>query len=117
VSAPVGNTRIPIDAIIDTGATTSAIRSDIAEQLGLPQIDSQLVATVGGARQQPVVLAHMTLAAHDGSDGPTTLTQLICADQMTDPMLFGMDLMRGGVLTVDFVKNQWNWKIKKFAKK
>lgn len=55
--------RIP--AIVDTGATATAIRSDIANQLNLPKIGMTQVATAGGQGTADVVAAY----CHVDSDG------------------------------------------------
>lgn len=37
---------------------------------------------------------------------------MIPESRMRDEMLFGMDLLEGGVLTVDMVKYRWSWRLK-----
>ena len=39
------------------------------------------------------------------------MVQIIVADEMTNQMLFGMDLMAGGILRVDLVKGRWSWNL------
>jgi hypothetical protein len=45
-------------------------------------------------------------------DGKTamSLQEMVVAD-MENEMLFGMAGMKGGILTVDLVRNRWEWRL------
>jgi predicted aspartyl protease len=56
-----GSTNIP--ALVDTGACESCIDEALAQNLGLPMVDRQVVAGVGGQLTVNVYLAHLSCAA------------------------------------------------------
>lgn len=98
-----------VRAIIDTGATNSAIRADIAAALGLPIIGTQLVDTAStGGKAIPcdTFLGKLWL----GQPIVTTVKQLTVMP-LKDEMLFGMDAILGGILTVDMVSGVWSWEL------
>ena len=106
---PTANRSRTITAVIDTGCTNSAIRRDVADALGLPIIGTAPVATASSGTDvvtRDVVLARLLV----GRERFHALRQLaICP--MSNEMLFGMDAMAGGVLTIDMVRGTWEWKI------
>lgn len=48
-----------VNALVDSGAEQSCIDKSIAEQLGLPVVDLQMVAGANGAVEQPVYMANL----------------------------------------------------------
>ena len=110
VGSPAGGQPIRIRAIIDTGATASAISADFAAKLSLPPVGKTLAAHAGGVDEVPVVAARCEL--RDGS-GKSVIQvwPFGVLPGMTDELLFGMDLMRGGILTVDMVKGEWSLRL------
>lgn len=98
-----------VRAIIDTGATNSAIREDIALSAGLPVIGTQLVDTAStGGKAIPcdTFLGKLWL----GQPIVTTVKELTVMP-LKDEMLFGMDALLGGILTVDMVAGIWSWEL------
>lgn len=97
-----------IDAIIDTGATASAINPQVAQALELPIVGTATASTAGGDGEVSVVAARMVIG-----DGEVKRTRVVPVSvcPMKDPMLFGMDLMAGGILKVDLVKRTWEWRL------
>lgn len=105
---------IPIQAIIDTGATGVSIRRSIAQKMNLPNIGTTTVATVNGNISVPVVLLHITVCDNKNKhDRAHRVIQAMVANDHPDDMLFGMSAMEGGVLTVDTNKKQWEWRLTK----
>lgn len=100
-----------ITGVIDTGCTSNAIRSDLVDVLKLPQIDERDVHGFGGKKRSPVVLAKITVITEQGQ--VSKLTEMVVGDEdeMRDLLLFGMDSIAGSVLTVDGIKNKWEWKV------
>lgn len=99
-------------AIVDTGCTSTAIRMDIAAELGLPAIGRSHVrtASTGGGYEECSTVMGLFLIYE------TTMREAIAeheviAQDMADDMLFGMDLLDGGILTVDMVKHKWLWRM------
>ena len=104
-------------AIIDTGATTSVIRRDIAEELRLPIVDTRVSVyrpvvgeeSAGFAETESVILRIYYL---NGADRERrVVTALLSEVQSRDEMLIGMDALEGGVLTVDLVRGEWSWRV------
>ena len=105
-----------VTALVDTGCTMTAIRAELAAALGLPTIRTTKASTASSGKNPvecDVVIAELALE----SDGRTikSYRELVVAD-MEDDLLFGMDALFGGVLTVDLAKGRWTWKVKKFGK-
>lgn len=95
------------EAIIDTGCTQSTVSRKVAERLKLPVVDSTEVITAGGTREVDVVAATLVIPIGNGAFHRTV--RLGIPDDCLNEMLFGMDLLEGGVLTVDQVRRQWYW--------
>jgi predicted aspartyl protease len=99
----------PIQAIIDTGATNSTIRADLVKALNLPVIGKVNCRTVHGIKEAPVVAVRIVV--RDNHKGAQRIIQAIVPDEQQDEMLFGMDAMTGGVLTVDTIARTWQWQL------
>ncbi len=103
-------------AIIDTGATTSVIRRDIAEELCLPIVDTDVAVyrPVVGEEDVEVAVtesAILKIFYLNGADREyTVVTALLFEARSRDEMLIGMDALEGGVLTVDLVRGEWSWR-------
>lgn len=102
---PTGTRRLPVSAIVDTGCTTSAIRPGIAQVLGLPIVGATQVAVAG----RPSLRCELVKAQIVLPSGVTWPRRLTVA-AMDHDMLWGMDLLAGGVLTVDLVAGRWEWR-------
>jgi predicted aspartyl protease len=101
-----------LHAIVDTGCTHTAIREDIAAELGLPMVDSCVVNTASSGRsgaQRPIVLGIVLI--HETSKRQAIAQRRLITSDMPDEMLLGMDLLDGGILTVDLVSNVWEWRM------
>lgn len=98
-------------AIIDTGCTDTAIRYELAAEIGLPVIGQKEVDTASsgeGSVMCPTVLAALHLRDLRGREIVTQ--RELTAHDMKDDILFGMDLLAGGILTVDLVGLRWDLK-------
>lgn len=102
---PTGTRRLPVSAIVDTGCTTSAIRPGIAQALGLPVVGTTQVAVAG----RPSLRCELVKAQIVLPSGVTWVRRLTVA-AMDHDMLWGTDLLAGGVLTVDLVAGRWEWR-------
>jgi predicted aspartyl protease len=101
---------LPITAIIDTGCTHSAICRDLATKLQLPVTGTTKVISVNQVFTTDVVTAKLIIPGGRGNDAVGTFVQLSLAD-LQGEMLFGMDLLNGGILTVNMVDGTWDWKL------
>lgn len=106
-----------ITALIDTGATCTCVRSDIMHALGLPVIHQTSVRAFGGNVPADVVSARMVLMSEGKS--VSKLRPMVVGDvrEMNDELIFGMDALVGGILTVDMVKGSWEWRLMRMAKR
>lgn len=104
-----------VTAIIDTGCTRTAIREDIATRLQLPQSGVAQVHGFGGVQTAAIVVAKIVVAS--GTEAVSALSEVAIGktSEMRDEMLFGMDGLAGGVLTVDGVLGTWRWQLKKLG--
>jgi len=105
-----------IQAVIDTGASQSCIRDDVAEQLRLRHADGRRrAATANGFGDFPV--APISVAVEIPGEDPLFLADVHAIVAPCDPpMLFGMDLLDGGVLVVDRVRQTWKWAIREASR-
>jgi predicted aspartyl protease len=98
-------------AIIDTGCTDTSIRADLAAELGLPPIGIIEVRTGSSGADTiecQTVLADILLV--DSRGRQLRIRQTLTVLDMADEMLLGMDLLSGGVLSVDLIAGIWDWK-------
>lgn len=93
-----------VDFLVDTGATTSAISADLAEELGLEAIGSVQSSTAGGMVRGSVARADLVL---DGGVSAARLP-LVVLPALGDKPLLGMDVLgrlrwtqEGGVLRIE----------------
>ena len=119
VSSPPGVTPHKskiLTAIIDTGATSSSIRAELAKDLCLPVISTAKVATASSGTE-PVVCDVMASVMTVESDGEkASQFRPVTVQDMSCDLLFGMDALAGGILTVDSVKGRWSWKLTKVTR-
>ncbi len=66
-------------------------------------------ASSGAARIKTELVVGAIFLEKDGK-AAMSLQEMVVTD-MEDDMLFGMAGMRGGILTVDLVKNRWEWRL------
>lgn len=78
----------PIEFLVDTGATTTAIPLELAERLALPVEGSVLSQTAGGTVSGRIVVADVEL---EGGIRAARL-RLVALPRLTQPLL-GMDLL------------------------
>ena len=95
---PAPNITIPIRALIDTGATHTAIREDILLELRTIPIGRQSVETAAG--QVVCDQYFVRLAFPDGKYVDDFRVTAIPIDKTVDCLL-GMDILRFGVLVYD----------------
>ncbi len=100
-------------ALVDTGATSLAIRADLMKKLRLPVIDNTLVATASGTEQCAVVALELFLQSGNQTIGK--IVKAVVAPNMLEPILFGMKEMVGGVLKVDRINGVWELRYKAFG--
>jgi len=101
-----------VRAIVDTGCTHTAIRMDVAAELGLPIVDQCVVATASSGvagETRPMVLGLVLVFENPMREA--IAERKFIAQDMADEMLLGMDLLDGGILRVDLVNKTWEWKL------
>jgi predicted aspartyl protease len=99
-----------VSALIDTGATISCVHPDVQSQLSLPVVDRVTMHHADGNTVVPVVAASVVIQDGNNKAVRAGLRRFAVA-KSTEEMIFGMDLMDGGILTVDQVRNTWEWKL------
>lgn len=94
----------PVDFLVDTGATTSAISAALADELGLEAIGSVQSSTAGGVVRGSVARADLVL---EGGVSAARLP-LVVLPALGDKPLLGMDVLgrlrwtqEGGVLRIE----------------
>lgn len=110
--APNASDQIRVDALIDTGATSSGLRSDIADRLDLPVKGNKRVHTANGILMSDEFLFRVGLIIGDYLDPDfspdRTLPYVIDTPILgfglqggfSYPLLLGMDVISAGDLTV-----------------
>ncbi len=102
-----------VSAIIDTGATVSGISERLANELGLSRVSTIELGTTHGTVTADVVIARVKIES--GGKPTSGLMKLAIIPDPRDDMIFGMNALDGGVLTVDLVKYKWEWHLYHFA--
>jgi aspartyl protease family protein len=106
LSGPAGQADVRL--ILDTGATTSLIRSTILVAVGYDpdaSPDRVQVAMGGGVQSLPrITLNRLSALAHHRL-GFLVLSHSILPDVAIDGLL-GLDFLRGTILTIDFPAGQ-----------
>jgi predicted aspartyl protease len=97
-----------VELLVDTGATDSCIRPDVARVLGLPVTGSKHMHGFGSSAICQVVTGILVLPSEERSE--IKHVPLIVAD-IEVPMIFGMSEIAQGTLVVDGVKARWRWSL------
>lgn len=101
-----------VEALVDTGCTNTSIRADVAQAVGLPVIGKAQVSTASSNQSTVTCDVVMGVLSIPRSDKGTVSRPIpLTIAPMAEPMLLGMDALRGGVLTVDLVNGVWDWKL------
>ncbi len=106
ISGPLGQADLRL--ILDTGATTSLIRSTILIAVGYDpdaSSDSVSVAMGGGVQKVPRVILNRLSALGRHRIGLSVLAHSLLPVTGIDGLL-GLDFLRGSVLTLDFLTGQ-----------
>jgi len=101
---------LTIEALIDTGATHSCIEERVVKKLGLRTIGHlKMQVADGGVQERPVVAVTVGFTASDGQLISRKIQAAVVPHTAGYVMLFGMDPLMGGILTVDGTKGTWKW--------
>jgi len=99
VGAPNALTSVEVDALLDTGATSSGLTPRISRQLDLPSLGKKPVQTASGLMQSDRYMFRVGFFSqnHDGPQFPTVLNMTILgiglADTDSFDMIIGMDVI------------------------
>lgn len=91
---------VVLDAMLDTGASISAIDRSLAARLGLVQVGSVPISGVTGVQEQPVFTARLTFDRPAATFDPVRLTGAAIGVQQFH-VLVGRDVMERMVLVYD----------------
>jgi predicted aspartyl protease len=95
--------------LVDTGATFSCVRQDVADRLGLPDIGTARVLGVNSSRDCRIVSALLGVFPADRTR--PHLVPFIVAD-IGVPVIFGMPEIARGLLVVDGRNGTWSWTVR-----
>ena len=91
---------VVLDAMLDTGASISAIDRGLAGRLGLVQVGSVAISGVTGVQEQPVFTGRLTFDSPAATFDPVRLTGAAIGVQQFH-LLIGRDVMERMVLVYD----------------
>lgn len=97
----MGGSPQPIVAMVDTGASISAIDVAAAQSLGLTQTGSVQIGGVGGLSQQPVFASSVAFSNPDKSYDPIALVGAQIGQGTGFSMLIGRNILRDMTLVYD----------------
>lgn len=100
---------VPIQAVIDTGATRSCASPALAKRLGLVSHGKATVGVVGGSTELDQAPLLVCFPSKDGV--PIYKIIPVSIGNIAVPMLFGMQELTPGILTVDCMRGTWEWKV------
>ena len=92
-------TKIP--ALVDTGAVLSCIDGELADRIGLPVIDTQTVAGVGGATKVNVYLGHVHIPSLDYTQWGRFAGVRLAEGGQVHQVLIGRSVLRDAILVYD----------------
>jgi hypothetical protein len=95
-----------VELLVDTGATDSCIRTDVARALALPVTGSREIRGFNSKTLCQVVEAILVLRKRGMTEFKPV--PLIVAD-IDVPMIFGMSEIAQGTLLVSGLKGHWRW--------
>jgi len=105
ITVPVRiNGQGPFDFVVDTGANRTVVATELALKLGLPDrgpADIHGIAGVEPARKALIDLLEVDEVATRGILAPT-----LPRSRMGAAGLLGVDVLRGRLVTIDFVRNE-----------
>ena len=90
-----------VEALIDTGATESAIDEDLAKELQLPLIDHQDGSGIGGTERFNIYLGHVRIAALGIIQYGRFMGVKLKAGNQPHQALLGRTLLQGMILVYD----------------
>lgn len=94
----LGNKEVELIARIDTGATSSSVDSNLAEELSLgPVIRTKIVKSASGVKKRPIIKAKIILKDIEIEEEFT----LADRGHMTYPLLIGQNILKKGNFLID----------------
>ncbi|MBC6497883.1 MAG: hypothetical protein GDA54_06165 [Alphaproteobacteria bacterium GM7ARS4] len=93
--------REPFYALMDTGATCSSIRIDVAQNLGLKVVDKQPLRGVTGVEQHPIYLGFIMIKNVPAMNVYGRLFGIHADNLAPHRVILGRDFMRGGLFIYD----------------
>ncbi len=97
-----------VELLVDTGATESCIRRDVARVLALPVTGSKHIRGFDASTLCQIVSGILVLPEKGRAEFKHV--PLIVAD-IEVPMILGMSEIAQGVLTVDGPRARWRWSL------
>ncbi len=97
-----------VEILVDTGATDSCFRADVAEALSLPVIGTKYMRGINSTTLCQIVTDILVLPKNGRSEFKPV--PLIVAD-IDVPVIFGMSEITQGVLVVDGLRGRWSWSL------
>ena len=105
-----------VSAVIDTGSNRTCVRPDVAKRLQLPILDEkQAVKLAHESAEACVSRAAIRFIGPDGGRMDLGI-QTVLIMKTTEQLIVGMDLLDGGVLVVDRVRQTWKWAIREASR-
>jgi hypothetical protein len=102
---PAGDRDPWLRGVMDTGATRTCIREDLAVALRLPVMNDRMIHTAAQALRSRFVLGVVTFVDTRGRSLSTN--RLLLSAAIRDEVLLGMDLVKDAVLVVDGQRDAW----------
>ena len=90
-----------VPALVDTGARESCIDEDLAMALGLPLVDRQMCAGVGGEHELNIYLGHIRIPGLDRIQWGRFLGAKLSSGRQVHRALIGRTLLSAAILIYD----------------
>jgi len=104
---------VAVRALADTGAQASMVSQELASWLRLLKVGTAMLSGTVASARVGIVTALLFLPSEDSIGRSGRPVQLLIGEVRAADLLFSLDLLRGGIFTLDGVTGAWSWSLER----
>lgn len=104
---------VAVRALADTGAQASIVSHELAKHLRLFKVGSARLSSTVASAKVDIVTALLFVPSEDPIGQSGSPVRLLVGEVHAADLLFGMDLLRGGILTLNGLTGEWTWSLER----